>query len=77
MFNITVDFVGGALDGQQRASIDEVELVKLGYRSYFLIRDKDGLKHSIAVPIEWPEELANWTVLAKMAVGAFVDSSTL
>ncbi|WP_046166729.1 hypothetical protein [Chromobacterium vaccinii] len=73
MQDLTVDFVGGASDKQHRTIADEVELIQLGYRSYLTTRDKDGVVHALAVPIDWTEDEASWAILEKMSFKTLGD----
>ncbi|MBB5391060.1 MULTISPECIES: hypothetical protein [unclassified Herbaspirillum] len=68
MTDMSIDFFGGNLDGQNRSPINEEELASLGYRLYKTTQTKgEELVYSIAVPTDWTPEESNKFVMGKLS----------
>jgi hypothetical protein len=68
MTDMNIEFIGGNLDGQTRAPINEEELSSLGYRVQLKGQPKgDELAPCIAVPAEWTPEEGHKAVKEKLS----------
>lgn len=64
MTDMSVEFIGGDLNGQTRSPINEEELLSLGYKPYKTTMPRgDELAYSLAVPNDWSGEEAKKAVL--------------
>ena len=68
MIDMSIEFIGGNLDGQTRSPINEKELSSLGYRVQLNGLPKgEELAHCIAVPAEWTPEKGHEAVVKKFS----------
>lgn len=68
MTDMSIEFIGGNLDGQTRSPINEEELSSLGYRVQLNGQPKgEELAHCIAVPANWTPEEGHKSVMQKLS----------
>lgn len=64
MTEMSVEFVGGELNGQTRSPINEEELLSLGYKPQIKSQPHGNeLAYCLAVPNQWSPEEAHRAVL--------------